>query len=438
MTGALIIDKPEGLTSHDIVARVRRAAGTRRVGHAGTLDPFATGVLVVCLERATRLLQFLVGFDKEYLATVRVGFATDTQDYTGKQITPLQSSELMDCERVATVLKEFVGPQWQTPPMFSAKKVAGERLYVAAREGREVERQPVAITVRELELLRLDEMSAEGTRDFLIRVQCSSGTYVRTLAHDIGNRLGTGAYLSALRRTAVGRFRIEGALTLAEVERRGSEGLLSEAMIPPTAMLSHLPMLQIGDADLRLVVNGRELALRSDADSVGAIVPSVMRICDKAGDLVAVGEVPRASYLAELVTQKVIPSSTSAICSPNSRTRALLGRQLNYFDMVHSRTRLACPEKVNEGSRDEITRYNFFADELFGIEGPIAKHRRILQVGGQRLEVRKRILLLMGPVGGGKSTIVTMLKRGLEHGRAPRTARSTPSRIARCTRSRCT
>src|SRR5581483_2883436 len=161
MIGALIIDKPVGLTSHDVVARVRRAAHTRRVGHAGTLDPFATGVLVVCLERATRLLQFLVGLDKEYLATVRLGFATDTQDYTGKQMTPLQSSELMDGERVATVLKAFVGPQWQTPPMFSAKKVAGERLYVAAREGREVERQPVAMTVHELELLRFDEAHAD-------------------------------------------------------------------------------------------------------------------------------------------------------------------------------------------------------------------------------------------------------------------------------------
>ncbi|HKQ09354.1 MAG TPA: tRNA pseudouridine(55) synthase TruB [Blastocatellia bacterium] len=291
MIGALIIDKPEGLTSHDVVARVRRAAQTRRVGHAGTLDPFATGVLVVCLARATRLLQFLVGFDKEYLATVRLGFATDTQDYTGKQITPLQSSELLSGEEVATILKAFVGAQWQTPPMFSAKKVAGERLYVAARAGREVERQPVAITISELELLRLGEMSAEGTRDFLIRVRCSSGTYVRTLAHDIGNRLGTGAHLSALRRTAVGHFRIEDALTLAEVERRGGDGSLGEAMISPAAMLSHLPMLQIGDADLRLVLNGRELALGMGADSVGAMVPPVTRICDRAGDLVAVGQV---------------------------------------------------------------------------------------------------------------------------------------------------
>src|SRR5689334_14614744 len=242
MIGALIIDKPAGLTSHDVVARVRRAARTRRVGHAGTLDPFATGVLVVCVERATRLLQYVVGQDKEYLATVRTGFATDTQDLTGEQITPLASSDLMSDEQVATALKEFVGPQWQTPPMFSAKKVAGERLYVAAREGREVERQPVAITVSAIELLEIRQPNEDGTRDFVMRVRCSSGTYIRTLAADIGARLGTGAHLSALRRTAVGDFRVEAALPLDEVLRRGDEGSLEQSLIAPAAVLGHLPM----------------------------------------------------------------------------------------------------------------------------------------------------------------------------------------------------
>jgi tRNA pseudouridine55 synthase len=288
MIGALIIDKPAGMTSHDVVGRVRRAARTRRVGHAGTLDPFATGVLVVCLERATRLLQYLVGFDKEYLATARAGFATDTQDLTGKQITALESSDQLSVERVEAVLRGFVGPQWQTPPMFSAKKIAGERLYKAAREGREVERQPVAIEIRALDLLALRPTNEDGTRDFLIRVRSSSGTYVRTLAHDIGVKLGTGAHLSALRRTAVGRFRVEDALTLEAIERRAGEGSLSEALIEPAAALAHLPMLQIGDADLRLVATGRELPL---ADGEGeSILSSTVRICDRAGRLVAVGE----------------------------------------------------------------------------------------------------------------------------------------------------
>jgi tRNA pseudouridine55 synthase len=291
MTGALIIDKPEGLTSHDVVARVRRAARTRRVGHAGTLDPFATGVLVICLERATRLLQYLVGFDKEYLATVRTGFATDTQDLTGKQITPLAPSDPLSLDLVTIVLKAFVGRQEQTPPMFSAKKVAGERLYVAAREGREVERRPVPITVSAMDLLALHEVNADGTRDFVIRVRCSSGTYVRTLAHDIGARLGTGAHLSALRRTAVGHFHVEDALTLDEVERRGGEGTLAALLIKPAAVLGHLPMLQIGDADLQRVTNGRELPLAGDETGSEAIVPEAMRICDRSGELVAVGEV---------------------------------------------------------------------------------------------------------------------------------------------------
>src|SRR4030095_4369789 len=152
MIGALIIDKPEGFTSHDIVARVRRAAGTKRVGHAGTLDPFATGALVCCIGPATRLVQFLVGVDKEYIATVRLGYATDTQDITGKRITSLQSASNLSLDELQQTLHKFVGPQWQIPPMFSAKKVGGERLYRAAREGREVERNPVSIIVHSMNL----------------------------------------------------------------------------------------------------------------------------------------------------------------------------------------------------------------------------------------------------------------------------------------------
>ncbi len=209
MIGSLIIDKPEGMTSHDVVARVRRAAATRRVGHAGTLDPFATGVLVACIGRATRLVQFLVGLDKEYIATVRLGYATDTQDLTGKRITPFQSSDKVSLDNVISVLNDFTGTQLQMPPMFSAKKIAGERLYQAAREGREVERQALPITVYSIELQSDFDMSEDGARDFVIRVRCSSGTYVRTLAHDIGAKLGVGAHLRALRRTAVGHFKLE-------------------------------------------------------------------------------------------------------------------------------------------------------------------------------------------------------------------------------------
>src|SRR5262249_39124291 len=162
---------------------------------------------VVCLGQATRLIQFLVGLDKEYIATVRLGYATDTQDRTGKQITPLHSSNDVSLEVLRRTLDDFTGPQLQTPPMFSAKKVGGEKLYRAARAGREIEREPASITVYSIELIEDGEfvsaMNRDSARDFSMRVRCSSGTYVRTLAHDLGQRLGAGAHLAELRRVAV-------------------------------------------------------------------------------------------------------------------------------------------------------------------------------------------------------------------------------------------
>jgi tRNA pseudouridine55 synthase len=293
MLGALIIDKPEGITSHDVVARVRRAAGTRRVGHAGTLDPFATGVLVCCIGRATRLVQFLVGLDKEYIATVRLGYATDTQDGTGKQITPLRSSNELSLEELRRVSDQFTGPQLQTPPMFSAKKVGGERLYRAARAGREVERKPVSIVVHSMRLIEdygpALNANEDGTRDFGMLVRCSSGTYVRTLAHDIGERLGFGAHLVKLRRTEVGHFRIADALTLDEVERMTPDDLRN-ALISTPDMLSHLPIVWLDEERTKLVTNGRAFSLSEDEAAIAAHTGVSLRLCDREGALVAVGE----------------------------------------------------------------------------------------------------------------------------------------------------
>lgn len=293
MLGALIIDKPEGITSHDVVARIRRAAGTRRVGHAGTLDPFATGVLVCCIGRATRLVQFLVGLDKEYNATVRLGYATDTQDGTGKQITPLRSSNELSLEELRRVLDQFSGPQLQTPPMFSAKKVDGERLYRAARAGREVEREPVSIVVHKMRLIE-DDGSAlnddlDGTRDFGMLVRCSSGTYVRTLAHDIGERLGVGAHLAKLRRTEVGHFRIADARTLDEVEGMTRDDLRN-ALISTSDMLSHLPIVLLDEDRMKLVGNGRAFSLSEDEAAIAVHAGTSLRLCDREGALVAIGE----------------------------------------------------------------------------------------------------------------------------------------------------
>jgi tRNA pseudouridine55 synthase len=302
MIGALIIDKPKGLTSHDVVGRIRRAARTRRVGHAGTLDPFATGVLVCCIGRATRLVQFLVGLDKEYIATVRLGYGTDTQDGTGQQITPLRSSKELSLEGVRSALDQFIGPQLQTPPMFSAKKIGGERLYRAAREGREIVREPASIVVHTLKLVE-DEgailnVNADGTCDFRVHVRCSSGTYVRTLAHDLGERLGPGGHLIELRRTEVGHFRIADALTLEEVEEMTADGL-NKALISTSEMLAQLPVVILDDQQERAVVNGRGFVLSDDEAGVG--LGSCVRLCDPDGRLVAVGKSDPGNFLKPYV-----------------------------------------------------------------------------------------------------------------------------------------
>jgi tRNA pseudouridine55 synthase len=291
MTGGLIIDKPAGITSHDVVSRVRRAAKTRRVGHAGTLDPFATGVLVVCVGRATRLVQYLVGLDKEYIARVRLGYATDTQDYTGKQITPFRSSKELSLEEIMNVLGGFEGEQLQVPPMYSAKKVGGERLHRAAREGREIERSAVPISIRSIEVIESNQAisnNADGTREFDVRVVCSSGTYIRTLAHDIGERLGVGAHLSALRRTSVGPFNEAASLSLEVVERLGREGGLEEKVVSPSDLLPHLPAIMLDDPEVYRIATGRAIEIAGHESPAGKGIGAV-RLCNKRGELIAVG-----------------------------------------------------------------------------------------------------------------------------------------------------
>lgn len=262
MQGALIIDKPEGWTSHDVVGKVRRLAGTRRVGHTGTLDPFATGVLVVCVGAATRLSQLLVGCDKEYLATIRLGWATDTQDGTGERVGEPAASELIpdDAALICRVLSEFSGEQDQLPPMYSAKKVGGRALYKHARAGREIERQPVRVRA---EMRLADEhfevndqfaRNEDGSVDVRVRVVCSAGTYVRTLAHDVGVRLGCGAHLATLRRTRVGRFSIDDAVTLEALE-----GHVAERIVPPADLVAELPVVRLDDAGEALARHGMPL-----------------------------------------------------------------------------------------------------------------------------------------------------------------------------------
>ncbi|HKP98737.1 MAG TPA: tRNA pseudouridine(55) synthase TruB, partial [Actinomycetes bacterium] len=232
MDGVLVCDKPAGLTSHDVVARVRRLAGQRRVGHGGTLDPPATGVLVMALGRATRLLPFLPTEPKHYLAEIAFGAETDTLDAAGT-VTAIAAIDGVDTQRLRAAMAGFLGPQEQVPPMVSAIKVDGERLYAKARRGEEVERAPRPIVIHDLELLGL----AQGERPVAtVSVVCSGGTYVRSLAADLGRSLGTLAHLASLRRTAVGRFAEADAHTL---EVLAEPGRLEAAVLDPaTAMAS--------------------------------------------------------------------------------------------------------------------------------------------------------------------------------------------------------
>ena len=219
VSGILIVDKPAGWTSHDVVGRVRRLAGTRRVGHAGTLDPMATGVLVVLVGRATRAAEYAEAQVKGYSAHIRFGVTTDTLDTEGN-VTG-ESGLVPGLGEILAVLPRFRGKIEQIPPMYSAIKVGGRKLYDIARAGGEVERK-----ARQVNITRLDCSGPLENGDFVLDVECSKGTYIRSLCADLGTALGCGACMSALRRTYSGGFRAEDALTLEEIERRGAENCL--------------------------------------------------------------------------------------------------------------------------------------------------------------------------------------------------------------------
>jgi tRNA pseudouridine55 synthase len=264
--GILIIDKPEGITSHDTVARCRRILKTKRIGHTGTLDPFATGVMVILVGRATRLAQFLDKDAKEYEALVRFGFETDTGDRTGEVKTSSISNfefQISD-EEIEKVLVDFRGEIMQTPPMYSAKKVDGKKLYELARKGIEIERQPVKITNYELRITNCDPVvkindSGLETWDLGLKVLCSAGTYIRVLAEDIGKKLKTGAHLAELRRTKAGKFAIEKAVTLEELEEIVAAGKLPDVLIPMNEAVSQLAEIKLSDEDAAKIKNGVKL-----------------------------------------------------------------------------------------------------------------------------------------------------------------------------------
>jgi tRNA pseudouridine55 synthase len=264
MNGILIIDKPAGITSHDVVARCRRILQTKRIGHTGTLDPFATGVMVILVGQATRLAQFLDKDAKEYEAIVRLGFETDTGDVTGNPKFKVRSPKSVFAEEIENVLKDFRGEIWQMPPMYSAKKVAGKKLYELARQGIEIERKPVQVKIYELEILRSPEnFKSETSLDFGLRVSCSAGTYIRTLAEDIGKKLETSAHLAALRRTRAGKFDIKNSVTLEKLEEIVAADKLDKIKISMNQAVSHLPEIKLSNEDTAKIKNGVRLNLDS-------------------------------------------------------------------------------------------------------------------------------------------------------------------------------
>jgi tRNA pseudouridine55 synthase len=267
MDGALIIDKPAGLTSHDVIARVRKIIGERRVGHTGTLDPFATGVLVVLVGRATRLAQFLSGAEKEYEATIRLGYATDTGDLTGARLPDSFASAATEFHgaEVETAMASLRGEIEQTPPMYSAKKLAGRKLYELARRGEEVERQPVRITVSEFELSSKTgsflNLNNDGTTDLRVRVVCSAGTYIRTLAEEFGKQLAVGAHLVELRRTRAGSFEVAEAITLEHLAELSESKTAESKMIPSDTALSHLAAIELTTDEVSQTIHGLDLSV---------------------------------------------------------------------------------------------------------------------------------------------------------------------------------
>lgn len=248
MNGVLVIDKPQGLTSHDVVVAARRALDGTRVGHTGTLDPLATGVLPLALGRATRLVRFLAVSDKDYEATIRFGLSTDTYDVTGHEIGRTDTAPSND--DVIRALRTLTGEYLQTPPAYSAKKIQGRRAYQLARRDHAVALTPVAIRVVRADLIDFSGMRAR------VALTCSAGFYVRSFAHTLGELAGTGACLEALRRTRSGEFGLE---TIVQIADLANPARLLSSLIPPAALLGHLPAVTITDRGREDVSHGREI-----------------------------------------------------------------------------------------------------------------------------------------------------------------------------------
>lgn len=256
MNGIILVDKPQDWTSHDVVAKLRGVLHERRIGHSGTLDPLATGLLVVFVGRATRAVEFAEADSKEYITGLHLGVSTDTQDITGNIVA--ESAALPDEAALREALGRFIGDIEQIPPMYSAIKIGGKKLYELARRGESVERAPRKITVSAIDIAGRDG------DDYILNISCSKGTYVRTLCSDIGEALGCGACMSSLRRTRAGVFSVDDAHSLADIEAAVREGRLSDIILPVDTLFASFQKLTVSQSAAKRLKNGNIIKISAE------------------------------------------------------------------------------------------------------------------------------------------------------------------------------
>lgn len=287
MTGIILLDKPNNMTSFSAVNRVRRLLSVKKAGHTGTLDPMATGVLPIALSNCTRFIDFLPVHDKAYVAEARLGITTDTLDSTGKVLT--ESAVSVTREQLEATVKKYIGKIKQIPPMYSAISKDGKRLYELARQGIEIEREAREITVYSLSLI-----SFEKDR-FTLSVECSAGTYIRSLIDDIGRELGCGAVMTSLRRTAANGFPIEDCVTLEELEKAVNENRIGEYIVPVEKCFESYPAVTVTDGQAKRFSNGGELSRDRLRDNLS---DGIYRVFSGDGLFLGLGELePKSEYL---------------------------------------------------------------------------------------------------------------------------------------------
>ncbi len=282
-TGIILVNKRRGMTSHDVVDEVRRILHQKKVGHMGTLDPQAEGLLVLGVGRATRLFPFLVRGVKIYSGTIRLGAETDTYDRDGKVISRVEEFELSE-EQIKGVMEEFVGQIVQVPPPFSAKKTGGRRMYELARKGKKVEPRPVKVEVHYFTLKSYEPPYLH------FEIKCSAGTYVRSIAHDLGQKLGVGGYLDYLRRLRSGEFSIEDARTLEELREAAEEGRLDDVIIPLNKVLTEYPVVYLREEGVRRARHGNFIPLKMVGGKEGGRRNDYFRLMDFRSNFIGIGK----------------------------------------------------------------------------------------------------------------------------------------------------